>query len=320
MPTTRPPQRTSLARHWPALAILLLASHAVLHGFLRSHPGQAAITVFLVAPTALFALTALAIGIAAYDVLHGGWRRLLRGTAIFPIGALVASVLLALLTYRSYPSSYDGRVPGWCLALPLSGDIVVLQGGRSIESNDHAASPSAKYAYDLGLVRDGTTHRDDGNEARDYFVDGEMVLAPIDGQVVAIEDGMPDRTTITSPWGPLRRADGNYVVLEVDDNRYLFLARLKAGSILVRAGDTVTAGQPIARVGASGQSGVPHLHVHLQDHPVLGRGEAVPVEFCNYEATDWGESWNTATRVERGMPTGRDHPQVIRAGRPSLQR
>lgn len=301
-----------LARKWPALAVVLVILHALVHGYLQSRPGPAATIVFTVAPQALFVLTVLTIGAAAYDILYGGWRRLLRGTVLFPIGAVVASLLLTLMTYRVYPSSYDDRPATWCLALPLAGNVVVLQGGRTLDANAHAGTPSQRYAYDLGVLREGAVPGGDGTQMFRDGASGQAVTAPVGALVTSVIDGIPDRTP--SGANPARgsNAIGNHIVLQVDDGEYLVIGRLQAGSIRVRPGDRVEPGEFIARVGHPDDD-VSHLHVHLQDHPDPGRGEAIPVDVCHYEAIDWGATWDTARAVDRAMPTGRDRRQVIRA-------
>ena len=60
------------------------------------------------------------------------------------------------------------------------------------------------------------------------------------------------------------------------------LAHMKQFSVLVSAGDTVTAGEPLGRVGNSGNTSEPHLHIHAERGGEAGRllnGEAVPMTF-----------------------------------------
>jgi murein DD-endopeptidase MepM/ murein hydrolase activator NlpD len=81
------------------------------------------------------------------------------------------------------------------------------------------------------------------------------VLAPADATVVVAEDGHPDH--------PRRGANpaGNHLVLDTGHER-LVLAHLSPGTVCVRAGDRVAAGQHLALVGSSGNSTEPHLHIH----------------------------------------------------------
>ena len=65
----------------------------------------------------------------------------------------------------------------------------------------------------------------------------------------------------------------------VAPERFVFLCHLQPGSLLVKAGDRVAAGQPLGRVGNSGNTSEPHVHVHLQDSPDDFMGEGVPLYF-----------------------------------------
>ena len=59
----------------------------------------------------------------------------------------------------------------------------------------------------------------------------------------------------------------------------------------------VTAGQAVGKVGNSGNTSEPHLHVHLQDGPPTDlMVEGIPLYFHDYKVG--------GQVVERGMPTG----------------
>lgn len=305
-----------MSSRWPTCAVLLLAAHVALLLFVHARPGAMAIVPFVVGPIVLACLTAATIVLAGYDVLYGGWRRLLRGRIVFDALALAASIFIVLFAYRTYPSSHDATMVGPCLTLPLQGDVAVLQGGRTVDVNDHAGSPARRYAYDLALLRDGATHRGEGDALDDYYGYGEPVLAPMAGLVVSVVDGEADRPPGAFAWRPGDGAYGNHVVVQIDDEQFLFIAHLQAGSIRVRPGDSIRVDAPIGQVGNSGRSSTPHVHLHVQDSPVANRGEGIPVEVCAYDVVARGASWDSARRVDRGMPTGRVRPQVVRRSQP----
>jgi murein DD-endopeptidase MepM/ murein hydrolase activator NlpD len=71
---------------------------------------------------------------------------------------------------------------------------------------------------------------------------------------------------------------------------------MKPKSILVKKGDVVEQGQEIGRVGNSGNTSEPHLHIHLQDNTELSFGEGIPLYFSNY--------YKNNQLIERGMPQG----------------
>ncbi|GAB3764946.1 M23 family metallopeptidase [Ramlibacter monticola] len=95
---------------------------------------------------------------------------------------------------------------------------------------------------------------------------GVAVLAAADGQVARVRDGVADvsvRATGTS--AVQGRECGNGVVIRHEggfETQYCHLAR---GSIVVKAGDPVRAGDVIARVGLSGRTEYPHLHFTVRE-------------------------------------------------------
>ena len=87
------------------------------------------------------------------------------------------------------------------------------------------------------------------------------------GQDIAAAEGTP----VVAPWAGLvefvrfqKSGAGWYIVLDGDgeDRDYVFM-HLRTGSILVAAGQQVSAGQPIAQVGNTGSSSGAHLHFEV---------------------------------------------------------
>jgi murein DD-endopeptidase MepM/ murein hydrolase activator NlpD len=72
---------------------------------------------------------------------------------------------------------------------------------------------------------------------------------------------------------------GNHVVLDLGGGVYAALAHLRRGSLLVRRGDRVAAGQQLAECGNSGNSAEPHLHFQLMDHPSVLQAAGLPLRF-----------------------------------------
>src|SRR3712207_2593111 len=73
---------------------------------------------------------------------------------------------------------------------------------------------------------------------------GQNILAVAEGTVVRAVDGLPDQVPGALPTGlaPLQ-ADGNAVFLRLGDGRIVFYAHLMPGSVRVRQGERVVAGQ-----------------------------------------------------------------------------
>jgi murein DD-endopeptidase MepM/ murein hydrolase activator NlpD len=71
-------------------------------------------------------------------------------------------------------------------------------------------------------------------------------------------------------------------MLNLGGGHYANYAHLAPGSITVKVGDRVTAGQQMALVGNTGQTGVPHLHFHVMDRPLLAEANGLPYEFRSF--------------------------------------
>ncbi len=99
------------------------------------------------------------------------------------------------------------------LSSPLrGGTYYVMGGGANASVNHHAFIRDQRYALDLielnGLgVRAAGLSPDDLN---DYTVFGTRVVAPCDGEVVFVEDGLPDRPLMDPD---LQNPLGNHVVI-----------------------------------------------------------------------------------------------------------
>jgi murein DD-endopeptidase MepM/ murein hydrolase activator NlpD len=183
---------------------------------------------------------------------------------------------------------YTTRTP---LRLPFDGEWYVGWGGRTVEQNYHAATSDQRFAYDLLVQRGGMTHDGDGKALEQYYCWGLPILAPGAGTVATALDGLPDQ-----PIGRMDRANppGNHVVLDHGNGEFSLLAHLRNGSVAVKAGDRVRAGAKLGECGNSGNSSEPHLHYHLQNTAVFGRGEGLPAQFQGYVAD--------GRPVERGEP------------------
>ena len=71
---------------------------------------------------------------------------------------------------------------------------------------------------------------------------------------------------------PVGHADGehvagNHVVIDMGNSRFVMMAHLQQGSVLVAEGDVVRGGQLIAQCGNSGNTSHPHLHLQVQNGP-----------------------------------------------------
>lgn len=167
------------------------------------------------------------------------------------------------------------------LTAPVEGRWNVLWGGRTWDENRHASVPDMRYALDL-LVRgeDGHSYRGRGKKNEEYLAWNRPVVAAGDGVVVVAQDGFPD----TPPNHPrLGSLYGNYVVVDHGQGEYSLYGHLKQGSLRVKAGDAVSAGDRLARVGSSGLSTEPHLHFQVMDAADYLEAQGLPVQLVDLE-------------------------------------
>lgn len=183
---------------------------------------------------------------------------------------ITVAIGLALLAWTVRGFAYGGAPVR--LAAPLGpGWFYLGQGGSGSALNYHGSAASQRYAVDIvALGAFGT--RANGLHPRDltrYAIYGVGVHSPCRGVVAAIVDGLPDQSP---PSRDRARPAGNHIVITCGDVNVV-LAHLLPGSVAVRVGQEVTVGERVARVGNSGNSTEPHLHVHA-----VRAGSADPLE------------------------------------------
>lgn len=169
--------------------------------------------------------------------------------------------------------------------LPFDGTWWVVWGGDTELLNYHAATAPQRHASDIMVWRDGATHRGDGARNEDYRVWSQPVLAPAEGQIVAVVDGQPDNLP-GQVGGAKAHPAGNHVVIRTAADEYVFLAHLQRDTIQVVPGDTVAAGDLLGLAGNSGNSSEPHLHNHIQTVADFfdPTAQGVPLRFSDYVA------------------------------------
>lgn len=168
------------------------------------------------------------------------------------------------------------------LAFPLrDGRYYIGQGGNSLALNGHRQVESQKFALDI-VKLDGLGLRARGvypKELARYQIYGTPLYSPTDGKVVHSLDGMPD---LTPPESDGANPAGNQVVIQPEGTElFVLLAHLQTGSVVVEKGQGVKQGQLIGRVGNSGNTSEPHLHIHCVRavDQSYGGGQGVPMLF-----------------------------------------
>jgi murein DD-endopeptidase MepM/ murein hydrolase activator NlpD len=198
--------------------------------------------------------------------------------------------------------------------LPISTDASRTAFALPLEGTWHdGAAPSLhghhrwvvpqEFAHDFTRIgANGLAYSGDGTRFSDYYAYGQAVLAAADGQVVTVFDEEQEDAALLQRAGePLdayvkriverqnqqllrgaRGIVGNHIVIKHGDE-YSLYAHLKPGSVLVKAGDSVSRGKRIASVGSSGSSTEPHLHFHVCDAADVLACAGIPARFENVE-------------------------------------
>jgi len=120
---------------------------------------------------------------------------------------------------------------------------------------------------------------------------GVDVLAAAPGRVARLRDGKPD-VSVREAGAPSVAGQecGNGVVIDHGEGWETQYCHLAKGSVRVKVGDAVKAGDPIGQVGLSGQTEFPHLHVTVRHQgqvvdPFAPQGSAAAT--CAAQASMW---------------------------------
>jgi hypothetical protein len=141
-----------------------------------------------------------------------------------------------------------------------------------------------RFAIDyLQLQPDGRLFTGDSTKPESFQYFGADILAVADGPVVAAVDGLPEQVPGKNPTGlALDQYVGNHIVQDLGDGNYALYAHIKTGTVKVKPGDRLGAGQVIASVGNTGNSTAPHLHFHVMNTADPLRSDGLPFVFTKF--------------------------------------
>jgi hypothetical protein len=204
------------------------------------------------------------------------------------------STSAALVTDPSIegPEVAVDRSPAVEIAPPLKGDgwlvtsaccmpnvhrsLRVAVDGQRIETPE-------TFAVDWALIENNRVSEGDGSRNEDFYDFGKDVLAVADSTVVKVIDGQPNQSP-TAAFVPtdITQYGGNQVMLEIAPNVYAWYAHLQPGTIPVKVGDQVKTGTPLGKIGNSGPSAGPHLHLSVLDGPDPTSARSLPFVIDKY--------------------------------------
>ena len=186
---------------------------------------------------------------------------------------LIMAVLFLLTVITCFRAQFY-PVEAVQLEFPLKGGQYFFgEAGSNIALNSHHESKSQKYAYDLIKI-DSLGFKGKGffsSNLSDYYIFDETVYAPCSGIVFKTNNFSEDMPIMQRNE---KEPGGNHVILDCSGTR-VSLIHFKKGSLLVFEGELVTTGQPLGKIGNSGRTTEPHLHIHAEN--MLGEG--IPIAF-----------------------------------------
>lgn len=171
-----------------------------------------------------------------------------------------------------------------------------------------------RYAFDFAAVRNSKKYNYSrkslfynlfiGTAVEDWYGWSESVYSPVNGEVIKASDGWPDKKTVhifksiikmifqrPKLEEDVRPFAGNYVIIKSEEY-YLLIAHMRCGSVAVGRGQKISSGQVIGKVGNSGYSLAPHIHLQVMDDPDVLNANIVPFKVTQFE-TYQDNSWSS---------------------------
>lgn len=186
--------------------------------------------------------------------------------------------------YHLRTNAYRFHSPDYLpVGLPVIGEWIVSQAYEG----EHTHKGEWGQALDLIMIGNtGKQFRGEGIIAREYYCYEKPVVAPADGIVADLTDGIPDNAIGDNN---VQRNWGNTVVIKHVEHLYSQVSHLKPGSIKVKIGESVKRGDIIGLCGNSGRSPYPHLHFQMQVTPHIG-SKTIRYPLSNYLVERVGKS------------------------------
>jgi len=148
-----------------------------------------------------------------------------------------------------------------------------------------------RYAIDwIQLGDDGASYSGDKSKNSSYHAWDQEIHAVADGKIVEVKDGIPENVPNSGKLAVPITSDtlaGNHVIEDLGDGHFAAYAHLRPGTLKVKAGDTVHAGDVLAHLGNTGNSSEPHLHFQVCDAPSFPASEGLPFAIDQFTLDDY---------------------------------
>ncbi len=183
------------------------------------------------------------------------------------------------------------RIEGYTVGSPVDGGVWGWGGGPGCPGfSNHLHDIASRYSEDIGAFKtingEKVTFSGDPNKNESFFGWDKPVHCVEDGRVIIVVDTAPDNFG----WKKNEANVGvknNCIFVEHAGGRRSCYYHVRQGSATVKVGQSVKAGQIIARLGNAGSSSEPHLHfgyVAFDKH--LGYYKNVPVRITGLKTED----------------------------------
>jgi hypothetical protein len=215
------------------------------------------------------------------------------------------------------------------IAMPVHGICVTPNTPGSKVPSHGTADFGESYAIDFVMLNDTKSLKKpykssifkyiiSGVPLSDFYGWGQTVYSPVNGRVVQVENDILERETV-NPFSDLHymqkatkeyisskknpeRIAGNFVLLEISKNKFALLAHLVQGSVTVKPDEFVEMGQAIGKLGHSGNSTMPHLHMQFMNSNNFNNAKGIPFKIKEYEIIKEGK-WH---KTYNSIPTNRE--------------
>ncbi len=194
--------------------------------------------------------------------------------AIFDSKNIIHNMLLKKI--QKFPET-DAERTKTTFELPFHGNWFTIWGGTNALVNYHYDHETQRYAYDIVMKNKGDSYKGDATKNESYYAFGQPIVAAATGKVVLIVNDIKDNV----PVGKMndKHPAGNQVVIDHGNGEFSYYAHLQKGSITVKVGDEVHAGDSLGKCGDSGNSSEAHLHFQVSDGADLFTSKSIRVQW-----------------------------------------
>ncbi|RIP33636.1 M23 family metallopeptidase [Staphylococcus gallinarum] len=173
--------------------------------------------------------------------------------------------------------------------MPIEEAWMVIAGGDNELLNHHYHYKRYRHAIDLVKVKDQCSYQGNPNQVINYYAYNLTVVAPANGEVVEIVDGIPD--CVPGEFN-MKHPHGNYIIMKHAKHEYSLIAHLKPNTVNVSVGDEIFRGQHIAKVGNSGNTSEPHIHFQIMDQKDIAKAHTLKIKLQEAISPEKGDIVN----------------------------